>query len=506
MNELIKPAKTKQLHGRFGTELTSFLDFLKTASATYEGSEIEVDDRIIDNSETRFNYILNVSEYKSSLEKRYTNSIIELEETLSETYSKFDKLFFITRLLTELETLKHLLVNEPDGSFAHLNFYFSNISKEDKFKEKNLDELHFQNYYCWINFYLEKTHSFILNLKEVIANTSQNEFALPKSMIPHRNASTTEKPLEFFEFLIKRNGIYFLLENFKPTELDELNGIEFDLKTETKIDLYPDPEDTSDGKYKFDDYYYKYIYKEYHVSCFLIDKHIDELKEESEISLFIKLSLTRLNYLLEAVDHYQYKKKRTTDKPIIWLINYFNNKYSCFIPEELKSSRKDKIEPPKQRIESNLKDKIYSFKWAGNEDSFITKSTLLCQSLKKFEFINKATDLGHFSKAFDGSENEHPLKIKWILKAVKNKTTNKKVLCYLIRKLIEMNLIIDDNETKPIQIGFIFCDDKEKSLGDFTPNYSTAYKGGLTKDKKNIDQIIQFLVQSNCQKLSNVIP
>jgi len=78
--------------GRFGDQMGQFLGLLNYASVTYKGSEIEINGKITDNSEVRFNNSSSSNEYHKSLDYRFENAINELEVTLFETYPKPEKL------------------------------------------------------------------------------------------------------------------------------------------------------------------------------------------------------------------------------------------------------------------------------------------------------------------------------------------------------------------------------------------------------------------------------
>lgn len=148
---------------RFGDNMSDFLSLVNSASATYKSSKTGIDNNLTNESEVRFNFILSVHNYHASLNSNYKNSISELENTLSETYNKFDKLFFIINLLAEVELFNGYLINSTDGQYAHKLFEFYNLS-EDK-NEKVYNETDFQEYYKLMDHYLKKMLSFLINLK-----------------------------------------------------------------------------------------------------------------------------------------------------------------------------------------------------------------------------------------------------------------------------------------------------------------------------------------------------
>jgi hypothetical protein len=137
---------------RFGDNMCDFLSLVNSASATYKISKIGSNTNMANDSEIRFNFNLSIAHYSASLNSNYQNSISELESTLSETYNKFDKLFFIVKLLAELESFNRLLIKATDGLYSHKLFEFYNLSEDEK--EKVYTETDFQEYYKWMDRYL----------------------------------------------------------------------------------------------------------------------------------------------------------------------------------------------------------------------------------------------------------------------------------------------------------------------------------------------------------------
>ncbi len=495
------------LEGRFGSDMSSFLSSVNSADVTYKGSKIEVDDKKTDNSETRFNFSLSVRKYRSTLAKEYSAAIIELEETLSETYNKFDKLYFIARIIAEIESYRRLLEKSDDSKYRHKLFQFSNTSKEEKYQDVVIDEDYCQEYYQWMDYYLQKMHAFLHNLKEITEKTNQADFAIPQSMIPDANASTKEKPLEYFDYLFTRSGLYYLREHFKPSEeAYHYTDIKYDHKTETITEYYQDQEtgEWEESTRTFKDFYLKRLSNEFQISRKLIDDHINDLREEAAITLFIKLAISKLKYLLTAIDRYpDAKRYEDSPKPINALIRFFHEKYAAFIPKEMlpAADRTKAIEGPVGKIEQQTllpapKTGVATFRWKHKSD--IGLSTSLWDQLKEGGFIHESTDPEVFHHAFNGSVQEHPLKIRWTATA-KNKQVNKHLLLYMMDQLASTGLIEEDtdNSTFIRKLGFVFYDPKGEPLQNLSVSNSTSGKKRKTKtpEEQKIDGIIAVLVR-----------
>ena len=324
--------------GRFGDQMGQFLGLINNASVTYKGSEIEINEEITDNSEVRFNNSLSSNEYHKSLDYRYENAINELEVTLFETYPKSEKLSLIIKIICEVDSFKSFL-KKTKGGFRHIIFQFSNKSPEKKYQENTIDENALQDYYFWMSLYLKKISEFLKQHKKSIESTSQIDFPLPPSMISDRNTSTIEKPIANFEHLFQGNGFYILRKNFMPTDEDYENGeMEYDPITETRTYSYQDNEtgEWEESKWVFKEYYNKSLNTEFRISCKNIDEHLCELKNGSEVKHFIKLTLSKLNYLLTAIKRNEdIKKYDDSNNSINAIIRFIYKKYSDFIPKKM---------------------------------------------------------------------------------------------------------------------------------------------------------------------------
>jgi hypothetical protein len=500
-----------EFEGRFDANMSNFLSSVNSASATFKGSKIEIDGKITDNSEIRFNFSLSITNYRTSLNKDYNYSISELESTLSETYNKFDKLFLIVKLIAELESFSGLLINDTNGTYSHKLFEFYNLSEDKKEKEIIYTETNFQEYYKWMDHYLKKMLSFLINLKEITEKTNQSDFVLPQSMLPNKNTSTKDNPLEYFEYLFTRQGLFYLKQSFIPTEDDYYYGnIYYDSKTETIYEPYEDEEsgDSGETPKPFIDFYHRRLYSEYQISCKFIDDFICSKNDEAAITLFIKITISKLKYLLISIDSYEDAKKYDiSKKPIDSLILFFHKKYAVFIPKDMleESVKDDSIVNNTPKISQQIqllsfKNFVSSFKWKLKQDKAL--STALWQKLKDNEFIDSSTELDVFHKAFDGIALEHPIKIQWTAKG-KNKQINKHLLFYLFNKLADHKLIIDDTDNKIFKdrIRFIFCKSNGETLSNLDESNSTSSKKinkkviVKTPDEIKIDEIIVALKQ-----------
>lgn len=339
---------------RFGENMGHFLASIHNASATYSGSEIEIDGVITDNSEIRFNNSLSSNEYRKTLASRYENAINKLEVTLIETYPKYEKLSLIIKIICEIDSFKSL-IKKTNGSFTHKNFQISNNSSNKKYQEIIIDESAFQEYYFWMNHYLKKISKFLKNHKKSVECTSQVDFPLPPSMIIDKNTSTIEKPIANFEYLFQRNGFSILRKKFMPTDADYENGeMEYDPVTETRTYSYQDNEtgEWGESKWVFKDFYNKSLTTEFQISCKNIDEHLCELKKGSEIKLFIKLTLSKLNYLLSVIKRNEdINKYDDSNNSINAVIRFIYKKYSDFIPKKM---NEDKAELGTLKIGTNL--------------------------------------------------------------------------------------------------------------------------------------------------------
>lgn len=501
-----------KFNGRFGNNMGEFLNKVNSASVTYKGSAIEIDNKTTDNSEIRFNFSLSITNYRSLLNKYYDNSISELEGTLSETYNKFDKLFLIVQLIAEVESFSGLLTKATDGEYSHKLFEFYNLSEDKKEKVKIYTETNFQEYYKWMEHYLKKMLSFLINLKEITEKTDQTDFVLPPLMLINENTSTKENPLTYFEYLFTRQGFFQLKQSFIPSEEDcYRDDLYYNSSTETITHQYQDYEtgEWEESTTIFKDFYFKRLTSEFLISRKNIDDHICDLKDETSIIFFLKLTLSKLKYILISINrNNEAKKYEDSKRPINGLIKFIYEKYAVFVPQEMlgEKVKDDSVENnkpliPQQNYLSPPKKTVTTFKW--NSKSDMALSTALWQSLKDAAIISKSTALDVFHKAFNGSTPDNPLRIHWTAIG-KNTLINKCLMFYLLDKLAEKNLIEEntDNRTFISTIGFVFCNSDGELLHNLKQSNSSASKKRKTKttDENKIDAIILTLEQIAAKK------
>jgi hypothetical protein len=491
---------------KYGENLTNFLNLVNTAHVTYKGSEVEIDGMMCENSETRFNFTLSVSKYRSDLGTSYATAIFELEDALLNAYNKFDKQFLLVSLIAEVESIKSLLYLGAEDQYHHKLFQYSNISQVAKFLDYKIEESDCQEYYYWMNHYLTKLHNFLVSLKESTEKTQQKDFRVPKSLDVDPNSSTVHKPIDYFDYIFTRNGLYNLRQEFIPSD-EEINytEIQYNAETETITDYYQDQEtgEWESSTRTFKVFYENRLYNAYLVSRKLIDDRIHEFNNESSITLFIKLTISHLKYLEIAIKRNpDALKYEVSVRAIKALLKFIDEKYNLFAPIEFaalpETTQDESNDAPKLSQKSLLpppKIVINTFKW--KSDFSQPLSTLLWQNLKEdSKFIDKDTHPDDFHKAFNGSEQEQPLKILWTAKA-KSRRVNKHLLLYLLNELSDAGLIYEntDNKTFIKKVGFIFFDNRGNPLKDLKVSNSTAGKNRKTilPEEEHIDDIISQL-------------
>ncbi|MFI5154370.1 MAG: hypothetical protein ACHQET_13610 [Chitinophagales bacterium] len=219
---------------RFSNDLVDFLGAVNRASVIYKVELVEIDDRLQEVPDIRFNLHKTANEYEAALESEFTKSCDEIEQSIDESYAKTEKLSLLARYIVEIESLQRLLFYTEGSGFVHKKFSFTNISNEEKYQDAILEQRDFQDYYFWMDHYLKKMHAFLLQMKMGIELTSQVEFKVPLSALPSKNGSSIEKPIRFFDFLFLDNGIAKLRREFIPNDEDRhyYSEISYDPKTE----------------------------------------------------------------------------------------------------------------------------------------------------------------------------------------------------------------------------------------------------------------------------------
>ena len=268
---------------RFDTEFNDFLNSVNRASVTFKVDSVTVDGKNDDSPDIRFNLQRTSEKYAENLANDFNRSCNEIENELDGTYLKSEKLYQLTRYIIEIESIQKLLTKGPDG-FIHKKFSFSNISKEEKYKVVTLCQDDFQEYYFWMDHYLQKMHDFLIQVRSSIEIIPQAEFKIPSSMLPDPNISSAEKPIAFFDYLLLRNGIAELRKSFMPSEDDYNFGPPFtyDKKTETITyhDQNPLTGEEEISTTSFKKILFNRTYKEFIEAKRLIDDYVNNLRSE----------------------------------------------------------------------------------------------------------------------------------------------------------------------------------------------------------------------------------
>lgn len=460
---MIKGVKRKghEYDEKFDPEMGIFLGSFSSIIQTLCGSS------------TKFKNSGITTELKSSLSKEFENAKTELIGSLLNTYLKLDKLNLLSEIADEIKSIKRLMLNYPIDE---------HYSPEEGF---------------WISEFLEKMNDFIKGQTQILESTNQSDYPPPYYMIPDKESSNFEKPLNYFEFLFNRNGIENLRNNFlKYYSSDEYPDSTYNLETETFTHNHYDIV-TGEWSVTFSDFksfFYNRLEAEYYVSKKLIDEYVDKQKERTIVVFFIEKTLEKLNSLLSRItDSEEVLKYKASSKPIDALINHIHNYHSLFVHMKMTSVNNE--EEKKSGLELIPPKRINSFKWKTDLNSVDFK--YLFNKLKSGGFINTNTELNEFEKAFDGLEIKAPLQIEWTCKS-KNGHTNKISLLYLINSLTDNKLIKDDlnNADWLKTIELIFCDSNKNQFKNLKVSNSSSLKNKTkTRQKKQLDDIIFKLIQ-----------
>ncbi|MBL7819941.1 MAG: hypothetical protein JNL65_04945 [Saprospiraceae bacterium] len=318
------------------------------------------------------------------------------------------------------------------------------------------------------------------------------------------NSSSKENPVEYFNYLFTRNGLHYLLQEFIPTEDDFLYGnIQYDSTTKTiteYTELKDYPNEYSESKEKFDDFFLNRLYNEYLLSRIYIDNRIKELPNEHSIKHYLKLVIIDLYYLNAEIKRNEVLNVyKFSSKPINALLRFLRDKYPDFIPDRLngitdnvsnialeKENENEKvIPPPHPKV-------LKTFKWLPNSESELLE--ILWEKLSKdSKFILASTELKLFKKAFSGSFDMPESKIQWMVKGI-NKDKNKKILIYLLDNLVSAGLI---EKYKTKIIGFVFSDFNGNSFENLSSSKSMAKHWNTTPpDYEALGNIVDLLKSS----------
>jgi hypothetical protein len=313
--------------------ISYYLKLLKNVSFNYKGTLEEE----IDITEIFYEFKYKIEDFPKLIEFEYLAFISEFEIVLTDTFSKYDKLFLISRILVEIESCRIHLTKNTKGIFTHENFKLLNIYVEEIPNSRDIEKIYFQVYYRSLNHYIDKTLSFLTHLKEVTINTNQNEFALPTSMVSKPNESTKEKPLEYFEYIFCRDGFPQLKKSFSPTLNDlVLYGAKHDIENETITHHIKNPEtgyfkDPQPPKH-ISTFFSEKLKVENSKSCNLIYDHIYELEDDAEIRLFLKLIISKIDYILNAIDSKdEFKKYPEISNEVLSIVEYIIEKHTQYV-------------------------------------------------------------------------------------------------------------------------------------------------------------------------------
>lgn len=342
---------------RYGIYMNDFFNLVNSANLT--SNEIE-NDKASDDIENekaceqliRFNSSHSLADYRVTLNKLYFRAINELGIALSEIINKQDKLSLVTSLSVEVGSFKGYLQKTKNNSFSHALFQHSELLPKIKNYEELIDELCYKDYYYWMIYYLEKISAFLESQKQDIRSMSQDDLIKYPSIIKDKNISTKEKPLIYFEYLFTRNGLSQLLNNFLSPDLQgHYDLINYDSKTETIKQSYIDSEtgDLLITYSEFEDYYLKYLVKEYNNSIKLIDEYIDDQEQESLVLFYIKKNHNKLVSLLKTIEgNDAIKKYDHSSKATKGLIKHLEVKNLCYSNNILKGVDDGKTNGKKQ--------------------------------------------------------------------------------------------------------------------------------------------------------------
>lgn len=376
--------------------IRDFLKLLNNATFKYEG---EVKKEGYSKHDIYYDIMFNIEDFSKYTSSDYNSFISKLELILRDTFYKYEKLFMVTCLISEVESSKNKLSINTDGFYTHEHFRFVNEKEEQIKTSINIELEYLQEYYNQLNFYLEKTMSFLINLKDVTVKTNQNEFPLPVSMVSKANESTKKKPLEYFEYIFCKIGFLKFKQSFIPSDFEQLNFNEsYDDKNEI-ISYFSFDEN---NKYKLDSsvsiskLVSDRLTIEYFKSRNLIDENIYNLVEESEIRLFLKLTIARLEYIHKSINEKKENKELVNypeiSNEILLIVKYIIEKYKSFVEKNAVSvdfSKAIERAYPEQKSEET--EENVSIKEIDQEDKI--SSVLSVPQLSYLFFVLKKAQL-----------------------------------------------------------------------------------------------------------------
>jgi len=336
-------AETVSFDDRYGIHMNAFFNLVNSASITYdelqeENTFDEIQEKIasdkLDLKSFRqvihFNSSNSPKEYGEILNKNYNRATNEFGISLTEIINKQDRLILVTSIVVEVKSFKGFLKKTKSRDYSHALFDSSNLSPKIKNYKEFIDESSYQDYYYWMNFYLKKISDYLENQKKDIRSMSQDDLIKYPSSIQNNNVSSKEKPFVYFEYLFTRNGLDHLLYDFiTPHANVQYNSINYDPITGILKESYVDTVtgDLINFDSTFQDYYLKYLVKEYNNSIKLIDQYIDDQEQESFVLFYLKKNYNKLNSLLKIINsNNAINKHEDSPKPIKGLIRHIEEK------------------------------------------------------------------------------------------------------------------------------------------------------------------------------------
>ncbi len=495
----------------FPDDFRDFMSLVNRASVTFKDAEIDTEEPYDEDkkefderpgTDIRFNLMRGALAYKRLLDTAYERGSAGVEEELAEVFYKSEKLTLLARYITHIESCQMLLTKNAD-KYQHRLFSFSNLSKDSAQKTVNLGQEDFQEYFFWMDHYLIKMHSLLIHLQSSTQRTAQEEFAKPSNIAPRPDVSSIENPISFFWDIVERNGVRKLRNRFKPSEDDYHYYPDVSYNEETEIKTINE-QDNETGEWEtnikaFSEEYLQKVYTEFNKTRNYIDLKIDTCKTTDEVRLSISLLTARLRYLLSKIpENKDAAKYNTTERSIKGLLRFVYEKYGGFAPPEDETikailDKKDQTQEPPRQLLAPVNNGVQVFSlMGGNADRF---AILLHKGLIDARLIDPQTEVFKIRNAFDGTFQEHPLKIRWIDKG-RNQQINKKTLIYLLDELAKAKLISEDGDNPAFlqRIGFVFAD----AAGDAIRNLkeSSATKRGkktVSASIKAIDDLIVLL-------------
>ena len=496
--------------------INDYLNLLYAATAVFDWERDFFSDISSESPMLFFNGFIDPDDFYQKLLKLFNISVENIENALLEYELKHDRLKYLLTLKAKIEEYSKHLKKDLNGSFAHRLFIFTNNCEEDQYKSISYSQTDFQTFFSWMEFFLDKSHSFLTGLYEITEKTDQSQ--LPRKPSANGiNASTKEDPFRFFNYLFADKGINILLKAFIPDEMematrdivyDEVHQIkkigEYDVET-SSYEVY---------EIKFSDKLLKKLSQEYNVSLALVREMLSKEVNEDNIKLYLKKCLQKLQFLLTRVDQNGYKEKYPLTELVLHsFIVLLHNEYEVFYPTEFESlyhssqirhtelrsvisssTTPPVLQAPTPPIPSSPSTSVEGFKWIRN-DQDLCRILSLHLTASPEPFIDPYTNIDSIHKLFSipGTPASAP-KIQWQL--MHKKQPNKKILLYLFMQLMKYDLInsVSEKSLKQKINEFFFWDVTLSEFQNLDESLSSLKKTiAETPAKKRIDQIIENL-------------